>query len=95
MGDARRPAAALAKIDRLRAYKQAFRTYRSFFLDPAIHTASASTASARYSAGILGSASPTNVQLLEALGGSTRTNSQALASVARSSPSTLRSPVVV
>ncbi len=31
---------------------------------------------------------------LEALGGSTRTNSQALASVARSSPSTLRSPVV-
>jgi alkylation response protein AidB-like acyl-CoA dehydrogenase len=32
---------------------------------------------------------------LEALGGSTRTNSQALASVARSSPSTLRSPVVL
>jgi hypothetical protein len=31
---------------------------------------------------------------LEALGGSTRANSQALASVARASPSTLRSPVV-
>ena len=31
---------------------------------------------------------------LEGLGGSTRTNSQALASVARASPSTLRSPVV-
>jgi alkylation response protein AidB-like acyl-CoA dehydrogenase len=31
---------------------------------------------------------------LAALGGSTRTNRQVLASVARSSPSTLRSPVV-
>lgn len=63
-----RPALARARLDGMLSYKEALRRYGAFFLDPAIHTAGAPDA--RYEAGILGKASPTNAQLLEALGGS-------------------------
>ena len=59
---------ARSKVDGIVSYKQALARYGGFFLDPAIHTAGAPDA--RYDAGILGAASPTNAQLCEALGGS-------------------------
>jgi hypothetical protein len=75
----RASALALAKTDRLLAYKTAFRTYRSFFLDPAVHTASDASLESRYATGLLGSASPTTRQLLEPLGGSAHGDEGALA----------------
>ncbi len=65
---ATRRSLATAKIDSMRRFKEAFRTYRRFFLDPAIDPYG--DPSARYADGLLGSASPTTQQLLEAFGGS-------------------------
>ena len=70
---------AFEKADRLLAYKKAFRTYRSFFLDPAVHTTSDASLETRYGAGMLGSSSPTTRQLLEGLGGSGYADEAALA----------------
>jgi Protein of unknown function (DUF1501) len=66
----RSSALALAKADRFLAYKTAFRRYRSFFLDAAVHTTFAANLEARYTTGLLGAQSPTSRQLLEPLGGS-------------------------
>lgn len=74
----RSSALAFEKADRMLAYQAAFRTYRSFFLDPAVHTSGANL-DARYEAGMLGTSSPTTLQLLEGLGGSGYVDEAALA----------------
>lgn len=61
---------ALGKLDLLARQKKAFHQYRDFFTDPAIAVGSHANANARYTKGVLGSASPTTTQLLEAFGGS-------------------------
>ncbi len=61
---------ALAKLELLARQKQAFHQYRDFFTDPAICVAEEAHANARYAKSLLGSASPTTTQLLEAFGGS-------------------------
>lgn len=68
---ARAPRRALAaeKLDTLTRYKEAFRSYRKFFLDPAIATSNPLHANARYGDGMLGTRSPTTRQLLDAFGG--------------------------
>lgn len=70
---------AADRMDSVRRYKEAFRSYRQFFLDDAIATADPTKASARYESGVLGARSPTNVQLLEAFGGSGYTDEAAMA----------------
>jgi hypothetical protein len=70
---------AANKIDLLRRYKEAFRTYRQFFLDDAIAVADPTKENARYVSGILGAGSPTNRQLLDAFGGAGYTDEGALA----------------
>jgi hypothetical protein len=59
----------LGKLELLARQKRAFHQYREFFVDPAIGVASDANAQARYTKGLLGSASPTTQQLLSAFGG--------------------------
>jgi hypothetical protein len=67
---ARVPRRSLAreKIETLGRLEQAFHTYRTFLLDPAIDVLG--DPDARYANGLLGKESPTTQQLLEAFGGS-------------------------
>lgn len=75
----RRQALARGKIERLRAAADALVKYRPFFVDPAVHTASPDAAGARFEAGLLGDKSPTNAQLIEALGGNGMPDEAAIA----------------
>jgi hypothetical protein len=70
---------AASKLDMLGRYKEAFRTYRQFFLDDAIAVADTTKGAARYESGILGALSPTNRQLRDAFGGTGYTDEAALA----------------
>jgi hypothetical protein len=74
---------ARERIDALRHYKDAFRRYRKFFVDRAVHTAVAANAAERYEDGVLGSDSPTTQQLLDAFGGTAQGDEAALALAVR------------
>ena len=71
------------KAETLLRYKDAFRRHRRFFVDPAVHTADPTSAGQRFTAGLLGSASPTNQQMIEAFGGRTDGDEAALALAVR------------
>jgi hypothetical protein len=75
----RRQALARGKIDRLRAASEALVKYRPFFVDPAVHTGVSKFGAARLEAGLLGAKSPTNAQLIDALGGEMSIDSAAVA----------------
>ncbi|CAN5684672.1 hypothetical protein BH11MYX4_BH11MYX4_68360 [soil metagenome] len=76
---AARRSLAAQKAEALLRYKDAFRRHRGFFLDPAVHTADPTAAGQRFDKGILGSASPTTQQILEAFGGRSDGDESALA----------------
>ena len=67
------------KAETMLRYKDAFRRHRRFFVDPAVHTADPGASGARFTAGILGSESPTSQQIIEAFGGRTDGDEAALA----------------